>query len=160
MNCPEYIYLIEDFNVTIICFCFIIFFSSSCPLTPLFVFVLAFISKNYDAYKIFNFYRVSILDKSDGIGKYNDFLKLFYYIGVLTNIAIVVFANPYISEIKLYIKFGIFLGFINLLLIVSYLINIDLHPAWFNNIYLFTNEFRKKYFDRRMLNKYHLNKLQ
>jgi len=112
--------------------------------------VLAFINKNYDAFKIFNFYKLSNLDKSGGIGIYKEILKFLYYIGILINISIVIFANPHNSDMRLYLKFGIILGFVNIILILSYVINVDMHPKWFDNLYLFESEYRKKYFERRI----------
>lgn len=149
INCSEYENYLEDFNQTIILFCFIVFFSASCPLTPLLVFILGFINKNYDAYKFFNVYRTNNLAKSDGVGIYNDLLSFFYYIGILTNISAVIFANPNLADMKLYVKFGILLGFTNLMLILTYVINIDLHPRWFDNLFIFKNGYKKQYLERR-----------
>ena len=147
-NCDDYTTYTKDMNQTIFLFCYIVFFSASCPLTPLLVLFIGFINKNYDAYKLFNFYKTGDLSKANGIGIYNDILQFFYYIGILSNISIVLFSNPEIKNLDLFFKFGILLAFINLILIFSYVININLLPGWFKNLFLYKIEYMKKYFKR------------
>ena len=98
---------------------------------------------------MFIFYKNSNCEDSDGLGIFNEILNLLFYAGIIINTAIVTFANPFLWNLNLEVKFEFFFCFINFFLVINFLINIDTLPAWFKNIYLFESEYIKKFLNRR-----------
>jgi hypothetical protein len=93
--CEEVDSLISEYNELIILFGYVCFFASAAPLTPALILVVAYVEKYTDIYKFYHLSRVSIIEGSTGIEIYNTIFKSFYFIGMLTNIALVLFTNPH-----------------------------------------------------------------
>lgn len=144
MSSP-YLSLSEDFNEMVFQFCYVAFFSSASPLVPLISLGITLIKKNIDIYKICNYKKVNIIQKAKGIQVYNIIFRVFYYVGLLTNITVVLFSNASLKNLDLHLKFIIMLIFINLILFISYLIKISCKPNWFKNRFLIANIYDKKF---------------
>lgn len=141
-----YISLSEDFNEMVFQFCYVAFFSGACPLVPLISLAINFLKKNIDIYKICNYKKVNMIQQAKGIQVYNFIFKVFYYLGLISNITVVLFSNSSLNSMDLYVKFIIMVIFINFIMLISYLINISCKPAWFKNRGLLKNVCENKYF--------------
>ncbi len=144
MSSP-YLSLTEDFNEMVFQFCYVAFFSSASPLVPLIALGINMIKKNIDVYKICNYKKVNIIQKAKGIQVYNLIFKVFYYLGLITNISVVLFSNPSLANLDLHLKFIIMLIFINLVLLISFMINLTCKPKWFKNRSSIANIYEYKY---------------
>jgi hypothetical protein len=100
--CDEMDTLIYEYNEIIILFGFVCLFSSAAPLTPIIICALVYIEKFVDTYSIFYLKRVTIIEGASGIEIYNSIIKVFYFIGMLTNIGIVLFTNPHLYNPEMY----------------------------------------------------------
>jgi hypothetical protein len=150
MLCDPMDTLIYDYNEMVIMFGYVCFFGVAAPLTPLIILVLSFIEKFVDSYKIFFTQRVTIIEGSSGIEIYNVILKVFYFIGMLTNIGLVLFTNPHLTNQEAYkqglsdlqdntdfiIKFIIFAILENIILIMIKFMDYNIIPRciYFYNI--------------------------
>ena len=137
----------------LILFGYVVFFSSAAPLTPLIAFGITYIKVNIilsqkliDTYKLFNNKKVNIITGSNGIEIYNYLFTAFYFIGLLTNVAVVLFANPDLNKLDVYIKFVIFICVENAFVITIFLFNPNVLPHWFNNINLIKNQYYRKFY--------------
>ena len=162
--------LIYDFNERIISFGFVCLFSVAAPLTPIFVLILTFFENFVDIYKFSNLVYVESIHGADGIDIYNKVLKVFYFIGMLNSVALVLFANPHLINTKDYemnvfemlknndflAKFVIFAIVENLILVGMKIIDGDFLPFWFKNIEEFKSVYVKKFFNRENENLPHL----
>jgi hypothetical protein len=99
-----------------------------------------------DSFKMFNIKKVNLIEGANGIQIYNYLFTAFYYIGLLTNVAVVLFANPNLAKLDLYWKFVIFICVENLFVIVIFIFKINTLPHWFNNTNLIENQYNRKYF--------------
>lgn len=72
--------------------------------------------------------RVTIIDGANGIGIYNDILYIFFYIGMMSNIGVVLFTNDHFKYQSYGIRIAIFLAAQNVFLLFSKLINWDILP--------------------------------
>jgi len=147
--CNPYISLTEDFNEMVFQFCYVAFFASACPLVPLIALGINLIKKNIDVYKICNYKKVNMIQKAKGIQVYNTIFRVFYYIGLISNIAVVLFSNPSLANLDTHIKFIIMLIFINLILLISFMINFSCKPKWFKNRNLISNMYWDKFMKAR-----------
>ena len=163
--------LIYDFNERIISFGFVCLFSVAAPLTPIFVLILTFFENFVDIYKFSNLVYVESISGADGIDIYNKVLKVFYFIGMLNSVALVLFSNPHLINTKGYesvnvfqmlknndflAKFVIFAIVENLILVGMKIIDGDFLPFWFKNIEEFKSVYVKKFFNRENENLPHL----
>lgn len=101
--------------------------------------------KSYDSYKMFHFFRNSYCRVANGIGIFNSILFIFYYAGIILNVQITIFASPFLQELDLIYKYGFLISYINLFLLLDYLIDINGIPEWFNDCSLFKRTFEKKF---------------
>ena len=143
--CTPYESLAEDFNEMVFQYCYVAFFSSACPLVPLLALGINFIKKNIDIYKICNYKKFLMLNRSKGIGVYNIIFRVFYYLGLICNISVVLFSNSFLKDLDLHIKFIIMLVFLNFIIFLSFLLNIDTKPSWFKNKTLIESLYSRQY---------------
>jgi hypothetical protein len=152
--------LIYDFNERIISFGFVCLFSVAAPLTPIISLILSYLEIYFDVYKIFNLNRIPIIEGASGIDIYNSVLKMFYFIGMLTSVALILFSNPHLLNLKYYVDFSILKNkdFINKFIIFAVIENVILFvmnafnyndlPNWFNHLSEYKSIYAKKYFNR------------
>jgi hypothetical protein len=140
--CDEVDSLIDEYNELVILFGYVCFFGVSAPLTPTIIFMLTYLEKYTDSYKLFYLCRISIVEGTTGIEIYNSIFKVFYFIGMLTNIGIILFTNPHLIDIHAYdngadirnnndfiVKFIIFAMLENLILFIMKFINYNILPS-------------------------------
>ena len=152
--------LIYDYNKRIIIFGFVCLFSVAAPLTPIFCLILSYLEIYVDVYKIFNLNRIAIIEGASGIDIYNSVLKMFYFIGMLTSVALILFSNPHLLNLKYYVDFSIlknkdfinkFILFAiieNFILILMNTFNYNDLPNWFNHLSEYKSIYNRKYFNR------------
>lgn len=166
--CEGYDTLIYEYNERLISFGFVCLFSVAAPLTPLFVLMLTYLENYVDLYKIFNLLRVTLIEGGTGIDIYNSIFKVFYFIGMLTSTALILFTNnhlinpeDYTKDLNLFknsdfiAKFLIFAGVENVILIVNTL-NLRTTPNWFDHLEDMKSIYYKKYYIREKMNLPHL----
>jgi hypothetical protein len=124
----EYDTLLYDYNEIMIYYGYVVLFSVAAPITPLIVFVLVYFEKFVDIYKMFNLQRVTIIGQSNGISIYKYILIVFFCIGVITNVALVLFTNPDLIRASLLLKFIISFTCENMLIIVLLLLTYNITP--------------------------------
>jgi anoctamin-10 len=94
--------LMEEYDELVKLFGYVCFFSVSAPLTPAIIFILTYLEKFCDSYKLFYLSRITIIEGCTGIEIYNNIFKVFYFIGMLTNISLVLFTNPHLINTEEY----------------------------------------------------------
>ncbi len=160
--------LIYDYNKRLILFGFVCLFSVAAPLTPIISLILSYLEIYVDVYKIFNLNRIDIIEGASGIDIYNSILKMFYFIGMLTSVALILFSNPHLLNLKYYVDFSILKNkdFINKFILFAIIENVILFimttfnyndlPYWFNYISEYKSIYTKKYFNRDYKNLPHM----
>lgn len=103
---------------------------------------------------MFNTKKVVLIEGANGIQIYNYLFTAFYYIGLLTNVAVVLFANPKLAKLDLYMKFVIFIAVENAFIIMIFIFRPNTLPHWFTNINLIKNQFNKKFYLKGFINPY------
>ena len=78
---------------------------------------------------MFYLHRVTIIEGCSGIGLYNNLFKIWCFIGMTTNIGLLLFTNPHLREMKTYMKFFIFFIVENAILILVYFIDYKILPS-------------------------------
>jgi hypothetical protein len=139
--CDEVDSLIDEYNELVILYGYVCFFGVAAPLTPTIIFFLTYLEKYTDSYKLFYLCRIAIIEGRPGIEIYNLIFKVFYFIGMLTNIGIVLFTNPHLIDVDAYkkgidvrnnqdfiVKFIIFAILENIILLLMRFINYNVLP--------------------------------
>ena len=160
--------LIYDYNKRLILFGFVCLFSVAAPLTPIISLILSYLEIYVDVYKIFNLNRIDIIEGASGIDIYNSILKMFYFIGMLTSVALILFSNPHLLNLKYYVdcsilknkdfinKFILFAIIENVILFIMNTFNYNDLPYWFNYLSEYKSIYTKKYFNRDYKNLPHM----
>lgn len=130
--------LIFEYNDIIILFGYVVFFSVAAPMTPIIIFVITYVEKILDCYKFFYLSRISFIDGASGIAIYNKILKIFYFLGMITNIAIVLYTSPGLIDVDAYQEENILnnTDFIVKFLILALFENVVLLMMSYMNFYL------------------------
>ena len=163
--------LIKEYNQKMIRFGFVCLFSNAAPLAPLFVFLINILEYFADTYKIFNLYRIEIVEGSSGIGIYNAIFKTLYFFGMLININLVLFTSQKFFKFKItkdeFEKLKDNDGFImntllmviieNFMLLIIQAVRPKNVPLWFQHLSELKNLYDKKYFSREAANLPHNN---
>jgi hypothetical protein len=144
----EFSTLREDYNEMVIQFGYLTFFSVAAPITPFICFILTYIEKFVDSYKLFYLHRVTIIDQSNGIGLYNQLFKIWCFIGITTNIGLVLFTNPELHSMGTFKKFFIFFLVENFVILITYFLNMNILPDWFENKQFITSLYTKNYLNK------------
>jgi hypothetical protein len=95
---------------------------------------------------MFNNKKVNIIEGANGIQIYNYLFTAFYFLGLLTNVAVVIFANPSLAKLDLYMKFVVFICVENLFVAFIFIFKLNTLPHWFNNTNLIQNQYNRKFF--------------
>lgn len=152
--------LVKEYNKKMIRFGFICFFSAAAPVSPLIVFLISLFENFTDTYKIFNLYRIEIIEGSSGIGIYNSIFKTLYNCGMMININIV-FITGSLFKFKLeneedvenlktdsgFLKIILFLALLeNIMMLVVRTFNPKQPPLWFQHLDDVKELYEKKYY--------------
>ena len=133
-------------------FGYVCFFSVSCPLTPLIVFLLICTEKTVDTLKFFYLVRVDRLFGSKGIGIYNKIFTVLYFGGMIFSICSVVFMRYYLIEhLQLFVKISVLFTFETVLLLSLYFYNWNILPEWFENRDIINDKFVQLYYYKGIL---------
>jgi len=143
----EYDSVRDDYNEMIIQFGYLMFFSVVAPLTPLICLVLTYLEKFVDTYKLFYLERVTIINGANGIGIYNYLFKIWYFIGMTTNIGLILFTNFPDSTGHAW-RYAVFLVVENAILIIMFFTNWNILPTWYENKNLIPTLYSKQYFNK------------
>lgn len=159
--CEGYNTLIYEYNERMINFGFVCLFTVAAPFTPAIVLIFTFLENFFDLYKMFNLLRIETIEGSSGIGIYNFVLKSLYFIGMLTSVALVLFANPRLLIIKEYLeesllsnndfinKIMIFAFVENAIIIMMWVVRYNDGPLWFENLEELKLIYENKYFNKK-----------
>ena len=146
--CEPYDELIGEYSEVLIQFGYVCLFSVAAPLTPLLVFVLLYLEKFVDTYKLFFLVRMNIKDGSNGLENYNTIIRVIIYLGLVTNIGIVVFTDKeFVVQDNLY-RVIAYAGIVLFMFIVFQIAHWNIIPSWFNLIEEIKELYYKKYFSR------------
>ena len=152
--CEAYDSLAEDFNEIVFQFCYVAFFSSASPFVPAISFATILMKKNMDVYKIFHNLNVLMTQKANGILVYNLIFRIFYFIGLITNVSVVLFSNSELNDLDTYIKFAIVLIFVHLVLVFAYLFDISFKPDWLKNKDILLDIYKQKFMKTCKINSF------
>ena len=158
MICTEYNMVLYEYSEMLINIGCVFLFAGIAPLVPVFVFLLGYLEKCFDTYKIFFLERVQIITQSNGIEMHNTIFKTFIYIGLLSNAAFVFFADNYfLPEYSTYDKINIYCYFVFGVFLLSTLLTWNILPPWFEYLDDIKELYIKKYFERASNNLPHLH---
>ena len=140
-----------EYNNIINQFGYLCLFSVSAPLTPLFVFILALTGRIVGYYKLINLERIEILEGTKGIGLYKKILNNMFFIGMLVNVAIVLFSSPHFAEKTLTrhqieSKMLIFALVENCFLLFFNFVDWNVFPKWFKYNKIIKELYLSKFF--------------
>ena len=138
-----------EYNDIVIQFGYVCLFSVAAPLTPLIMFVLAMLGRVVNYYKIINLERVEFVEGAKGIEVYNKVIRIMFFIGMMVNVAIVLFSSPHFATITLTAtqiksKLLIFAVVENLVLVIMFYVNWNILPKWFRHIKLIKEIYQNK----------------
>ena len=105
---------------------------------------------------MFFYVRIENLEQAIGIGIYNSLMRVLSFIGMITNIGVVLFSKQLKLGDDLFYKIAIFLCIENFILIIIYLINWNVQPNWFDHLPELKELYDAKYFRRTEANLPHL----
>ena len=148
--------LIYEYNEILTLFGYVCLFSSTAPLSPLIVLFLVWTEKFVDLLKMFKLERFDTLDFATGIGIYNNLMRALVFIGMVTNIGVVLFSKEMAKDNDGYYKVVIFLCIENLLILLNYIFDYNPLPLWFNHLQELKELYIVKYFIRKPENLPHL----
>jgi hypothetical protein len=141
--------LILNNQKIIIIFGYACFFSVVCPLVPLILALILFVDQYLFCYMVFYLHKVVIIEPANGIGTFNVIFKIFYVIGMLTNVAIVLFASPNIKYEHFSYKAVLFIIVENIIFFLMYVVNYSILPHWYDNHLVLLKElYERKYLNR------------
>ena len=152
--------LIKYYNEIILLFGFVCLFSVAAPLTPFIIFILVWTFKLTSTYNIYNLKRFESVETTNSIGIYNKLLKTVLFLGMLTNVGIVLFSFPLVLGDDLYYKIVIFLCIENFYLFFAFLLHFNELPQWFKHLEDLKELYIIKYFNRNEENLPHLKFIQ
>ena len=156
--CNEYNMVLFEYSEMLINIGYVFLFAGIAPLVPVFIFLLGFLERCFDTYKIFFLERVQIINQSNGIEIYNTIFKIFIYLGLFSNAAFVFFADNYfLPEYSTYNKINIYCLFVFGVFFLSVLLRWNILPPWFEYIQDIKELYIKKYYERETNNLPHLH---
>jgi len=158
MICNEYNMVLFEYSEMLINIGYVFLFAGIAPLVPVFIFLLGYIERAFDTYKIFFLERVNIINQSNGIEIYNTIFKIFIYLGLISNAAFVFFADNYfLPEISIYNKINIYCVFVFVVFLMSTVFFWNIFPPWFQYLEDIKELYEKKYYERDNNNLPHLH---
>ena len=151
--CQPYNDLIAEYSEVLIQFGYVCLFSVAAPLTPLLVFILLYLEKFVDTFKMFFLVRMNIIDGSTGLDIYNSIVQGLIYVGLLTNLGIITFADSNFisgdSSDKGQLTRVLVFAFVEIFMFVACRIaRWNIIPSWFKFVGEIKELYQKKYFNR------------
>ena len=157
MICDTYNDLIYEYNEMICYLGYVLLFGVAAPLTPFIVLVFAYIEKYFDTYKIFFLVRVELVSMSKGLEIYNVIIQAFIYVGLLTNLAVIVFGdNLFLPDKNFEYKMTLYAMCEIPLFIICMVMQWNIYPTWFRYVPEVKDLYNKKYYLRNSKNLPHL----
>ena len=156
--CHDYNLVLYEYSEMLINLGYLFLFAGIAPMVPVFIFLLGYLERCFDTYKLFFLERVQIIKQSNGIEMYNTIFQVFMYIGLFSNAAFVFFADNYfLPQISTYDKINIYCLFVFLVFLMSTLLSWNIFPPWFEYLEEIKELYIKKYYDRERNNLPHLH---
>ena len=158
MICNDYNMVLFEYSEMIINIGYVFLFAGIAPLVPVFIFLLGYLERAFDTYKIFFLERVNLINPSNGIEIYNKIFKIFIYLGLISNAAFVFFADNYfLPEMPIYSKINIYCVFVFVIFLMSIVFFWNILPPWFQYLEDIKELYNKKYYERDNKNLPHLH---
>ena len=158
MLCNDYNLILFEYSEMLINIGYLFLFAGIAPMVPVFIFLLGYMERCFDTYKLFFLERVQIIKQSNGIEMYNTIFKTFMYIGLFSNAAFVFFADNYfLPEFSTYDKINIYCVFVFGVFLTSTILSWNIFPPWFQYLDEIKELYVKKYYDRDSNNLPHLH---
>ena len=157
MILDEYTVMIYEYTEIILDLGYLLLFGVIAPLVPLLVLLLVYTEKFFDTYKIFFLARVKLLDKSTGLNIYNSIIKYVVYIGMLSNVAFLIFGdNSFMPTKNISYKVVLYCAVEFVIFIMTLFVKWNILPSWFEYLDDIKEVYHKKYFRRDAKNLPHL----
>ena len=158
MICNEYSMVLFEYSEMLINIGYVFLFAGIAPLVPVFIFLLGYLERAFDTYKIFFLERVNIINQSNGLEIYNTIFKIFIYLGLISNAAFVFFADNYfLPEYSTYSKINFYALFVFVVFLMSTVFFWNILPPWFQYLEDIKELYQKKYYERDNNNLPHLH---
>lgn len=142
----EIIDLILEEQKCLIVFTYVCFLTVSCPLVPL-IAAFVLISDQYFFINLITRHtRTMPIKQAIGLEIFSGIFTLLYVLGMLTNLATVLFTSPHLKYRSFEFRMTLFIIFENLILFSMNIVNWNILPKWFNNHLLITKELYEKKF--------------
>ena len=134
-------------------FGYVTLFAAADPIIVIIVFFLMYFEKFIDTIKLFYLVRMEIIDQCNGLEIYNSIFKGLVYIGVISNVSIVVFSKEYylfgISEHNVvFYKAFLSIGVIFFIYAICFVYRYNILPKWFQHKDEIVELYQKMYFNR------------
>ena len=143
--------MILEYNKILVDFGFVCLFSGCISLTPLIILGVIFLNYKFDLIRFFYLENINDVKKANGIGIYNNIMRVFLFVGLNVNVALILFSNTF-DENNInkswFPKVILFLIIENLILFIFLIAKINVLPNWFYYIDYLKELYRVKYFDR------------
>lgn len=157
MILDEYTEMIYEYSEIILDLGYLLLFGVVAPLVPLLVLLLVYAEKFFDTYKLFFLTRVKLLDRSTGLSIYNSIIKYIVYIGMLSNVAFLIFGDNYFMPTKkISYKIVLYCAVEFVIFIATLFVKWNILPSWFEYLDDIKEVYHKKYFRRESKNLPHL----
>lgn len=157
MILDEYTEMIYEYSEIIVDLGYLLLFGVVAPLVPVLVLLLVYAEKFFDTYKIFFLSRVKFLNRSNGLNIYNSIIKYIVYIGMLSNVAFLIFGDNYFMPTKnISYKIVLYCAVEFVIFILTLFVKWNILPSWFEYLDDIKEVYNKKYFRRDAKNLPHL----
>lgn len=157
MILDEYTEMINEYVEIILDLGYLLLFGVVAPLVPILVLLLVYAEKFFDTYKLFFLTRVKLLDRSTGLNIYNTVIKFFVYIGMLSNVAFLVFGDNYfMPEKNISFKIVLYCAVEFVIFFITLFVKWNILPNWFEYLDDIKEVYHKKYFRRDAKNLPHI----
>lgn len=122
--------MIYEYIEIILSYGYIILFGISSPICFFFTLISAWVERMTDCYKLIKFHNISIIAGSKGIGITLKILKVFTFLGILTNTSIAFFEIDAMKDsvYRWYMLFSVE----NFIIFLFFIINYSSLPNWFS----------------------------
>jgi hypothetical protein len=121
--------MIYEYVEVILSYGYIILFGISSPICFLFTLMSAWVERMTDCYKLVKFHNISIIEGSKGIGITLKILKVFTFLGIITNTSIAFFEIDAVKD-SVYRWYMLFVVE-NFIIFLFFIINYSSLPSWF-----------------------------
>ena len=159
--CDTYDDMIYEYSEILVHFGFILLFNVAAPFTSICVFLLIYLEKFFDSYKIFFLERINFINKSSGLGIYNKMTWCFIYIGIFLNGAILFFGdNSFFPDKNNEEKIVYYCIFSLVIYVFCWFLQWNAFPKWFSYLNDIVDLYHKKYFQREEKNLPHYSLLE